>query len=78
MLQKQKLRLLLAGGLFFISLGGWILHVRIHPPPEHVAYYVPFVAGLIGFSAVPARAGGGLHAVARPYRPLLRTARQAA
>jgi len=54
MLQKEKLRRLLAGGLFFISLGGWILHVRIHPPSENASYYVPFIAGLIGFTAVPA------------------------
>ena len=54
MLQKQKLRWLLVGGLFFISLGGWILHVRIHPPADFAPNYVPFIAGLISFTAVPA------------------------
>lgn len=54
MLQKQKLRLLLVGGLFFISLGGWMLHVRIHPPLARAANTVPFVAGLIGFTVVAA------------------------
>ena len=54
MLQKQKLRWLLVGGLFFISLGGWILHMRIHPPLNHAANSVPFVVGLISFTAVAA------------------------
>jgi hypothetical protein len=54
MLQKQKLRWLLVGGFFFISVGGWILHVRIHPPLDLAANSVPFVAGLIGFTAVAA------------------------
>jgi hypothetical protein len=46
MLQKQKLRWLLVGGFFFISLGGWILHVRIDPPFDIAANSVPFVAAL--------------------------------
>jgi hypothetical protein len=54
MLQKQKLRLLLVAGLFFVSLGGWMLHVRIHPPLKLAANYVPFIAGLMSITAVPA------------------------
>ena len=46
MRQKQKLRLLLVAGLFFVSLGGWLLHGRIHPPSK-------LIAGLISIVAVP-------------------------
>lgn len=54
MVQKQKLRLLLVAGLFFISLGGWMLHVRIHPPLKLAANSIPFIAGLMSITAVPA------------------------
>jgi hypothetical protein len=54
MLQKQKLRLSLVAGLFLISLGGWILHLRIHPLFKLAANYVPFIAGLIGITVLPA------------------------
>jgi hypothetical protein len=53
MVQKQKVRVLLVVGLFFISLGGWLLHMRIHPISKLAAGWVPFVAGLIGVTAVP-------------------------
>ena len=53
MRQKQKLRLLLVAGLFFVSLGGWLLHGRIHPPSKLAVNYIPFIAGLISIVAVP-------------------------
>ena len=54
MVQKQKLRWLLVAGLFFVALGGWMLHFRIHPPLRLPANYVPFCVGLVGVLAVPA------------------------
>ena len=54
MKQKQKLRLCLVIALFLVSLGGWLLHVRIHPPSKLAINYIPFVAGLLGMTAVPA------------------------
>jgi hypothetical protein len=53
MTQKQKLRLLLVVGLAFVSLGGWLLHGRIHPPSKLSVDYIPFIVGLISFTAVP-------------------------
>lgn len=53
MVQKHKVRLLLVAGLFFISLGGWLLHMRIHPLSKLAANWVPFFAGLISVTAVP-------------------------
>jgi cation transport ATPase len=52
MVQKQKIRVLLVAGLFFISLGGWLLHMRIHPISKLALNWVPFVAGLISVTAV--------------------------
>jgi hypothetical protein len=53
MTQKQKLRLLLVVGLAFASFGGWLLHGRIHPPSKLALNYIPFIAGLISFTALP-------------------------
>ena len=53
MVQKHKVRLLLVAGLFFISLGGWLLHMRIHPLHKLPANWVPFFAGLISVTAIP-------------------------
>ena len=54
MLQKHKLRLWLVAGLFFLSLGGWLLHLRIHPLSKLPAHYIPFFAGLLGCTLLPA------------------------
>jgi hypothetical protein len=53
MVQKQKIRMLLLAGLFFISLGGWLLHMRIHPLSKLPVNWVPFIAGLISVTAIP-------------------------
>ncbi len=54
MRQKQKLRLVLVTGLFLISLGGWLLHLRIHPPSKLVANLIPMIAGLMSITALQA------------------------
>jgi len=53
MVQKQKVRLLLVGALFFVSLGGWMLHIRMHPPLKQAVHLVPFLAGLLSITAIP-------------------------
>lgn len=53
MTQKQNLRLALIFGLFFISLGGWLLHLRIHSPAQNPANYFPFIIGLLNIVIVP-------------------------
>ncbi len=50
-LKKEIRKEILA--LFFISLGGWCLHVRIHPVSAGLANLAPFVYGLLSFLAVP-------------------------
>jgi hypothetical protein len=39
--------------LIFISLGGWCLHVRVHPMSVNLSYLAPFLAGLFSFVIVP-------------------------
>jgi hypothetical protein len=53
MRQKQKLRLLLISGLIFVSLGGWLLHLRLHPPFKLPANIIPFLAEMISFTVLP-------------------------
>ncbi len=39
--------------LIFISLGGWMMHYRIHPISENPFYYLPFITGLLNIIFVP-------------------------
>ena len=40
--------------IFFLSLGGWMLHYRIHPPSQGIpANYFPFIIGLVNILFVP-------------------------
>jgi hypothetical protein len=53
MTQKQNLKTLLIFGLFFISLGGWLLHLRIHAPSVNTVNYIPFFIGLANVLIIP-------------------------
>ena len=53
MTQKQNIRITLVCGLFFISLGGWLLHLRIHPPSVDSINYIPFFIGLANVAIIP-------------------------
>jgi hypothetical protein len=53
MTQKQNLRNTLIFGLFFVSLGGWLLHLRVHSPSANSLNYIPFFAGLFSIVVVP-------------------------
>jgi hypothetical protein len=45
--------------LMFMSLGGWLLHLRIHPPPldpdgaHNPAFWFPFIFGLMNVLVSP-------------------------
>jgi hypothetical protein len=45
--------------LVFLSLGGWLLHARVHPvsfdpaSPSNPAFFVPFVWGLVNIVVTP-------------------------
>jgi len=55
---KKELRLPILG-IFLLSLGGWLLHLRAHPvsfdaaEPSNPAFLVPYIAGILGIAAVP-------------------------
>lgn len=50
---KKREGCLAAWGLFFISAGGLLLHVRIHPTRVDAFNWVPIIIGLVTMLAVP-------------------------
>jgi len=53
MKKKDYLRTVLIVAIFFLAVGGWLLHMRIHIPAEDAENYIPFVAGFISVFVVP-------------------------
>ena len=53
MKKKDYLRLVLILAIFFLALGGWLLHLRIHPLAKDAENYIPFVAGLLSVIVIP-------------------------
>jgi len=45
--RKKMIKATLIVGLFFLALGGWLLHLRIHPPAMDADYFIPFAAGIV-------------------------------
>jgi hypothetical protein len=53
MKNKDYLRLVLILAIFFLALGGWLLHLRIHPIAKDAENYIPLVAGFISVFLIP-------------------------
>lgn len=53
MKKKDYLRLVLILAIFFLALGGWLLHLRIHPLAKDAEHYIPFAAGFISVFVIP-------------------------
>jgi hypothetical protein len=53
MKKKDYLRLVLILAIFFLALGGWLLHLRIHLTAKDAENYIPFVAGFISVFVIP-------------------------
>jgi hypothetical protein len=53
MKKKDYLRFTLILAIFFLALGGWLLHLRIHPLAKNVEHYIPAVAGFISVIIIP-------------------------
>lgn len=51
MFRKETCMLIL--GLFLISLGGLLLHIRIHPPTKDAINWIPAVLGVMSVIALP-------------------------
>jgi hypothetical protein len=39
--------------IFLLALGGWLLHLRIHPIAKDAENYIPLIAGFISVFAIP-------------------------
>ncbi|PKN84268.1 MAG: hypothetical protein CVU51_10800 [Deltaproteobacteria bacterium HGW-Deltaproteobacteria-1] len=53
MRKKDYLRFILILAIFFMALGGWLLHLRIHELGKNSSNYIPAIAGLISVFIVP-------------------------
>ena len=53
MKKKDYLRLVLILAIFFLALGGWLLHLRIHPIAKDAENYIPLMAGFISVIVTP-------------------------
>jgi hypothetical protein len=40
-------------GLFFISLGGLLLHLRVHPPTDEASNWIPAIFGVLSVIVLP-------------------------
>lgn len=47
------MRLVLILAIFFLAMGGWLLHLRIHPMTKDAENYIPLVAGFISVFVIP-------------------------
>lgn len=52
MIFKKELRKPILA-LLFLSLGGWLLHFRIHHPSANPSNFVPFIFGLLNVLVTP-------------------------
>jgi hypothetical protein len=52
MSQKNNLKRLLILGFFSISLGGFLLHLAIHPPLSNPAHWIPFSVGFASIAGI--------------------------
>jgi hypothetical protein len=51
--KNNYLRSVLILAIFFLALGGWLLHLRIHPIAKDAENYIPLIAGFISVFAIP-------------------------
>jgi hypothetical protein len=51
--KKDYVRTVLILAVFLLALGGWLLHLRIHPTSKDPENYIPFVAGFISVFLIP-------------------------
>lgn len=51
--RKKLIKITLVVGLFFLTLGGWFLHNRIHPFPKSINFIIPFISGIVSVFCLP-------------------------
>ncbi len=53
MTNKKRIKLTLIIGLIFLSVGGFLMHSRIHPPLMDADNLIPFLSGLVSIFIIP-------------------------
>lgn len=51
--KKKALKATLVAGLFSLALGGWLLHLRIHPLAKGADNLIPCVSGIVSVFCLP-------------------------
>jgi len=51
--RKQLIKTTLIASLFCLALGGWLLHLRIHPISKDEDNLIPFVSGVLSVFGLP-------------------------
>lgn len=51
--RKKTIRTTLIACLFLLALGGWFLHLRIHPLAKDAENIVPLISGIISVFCIP-------------------------
>lgn len=51
--RKKMVKITLIACLFFIALGGWFLHIRIHPLVKNADNVIPLISGIISVFCIP-------------------------
>ena len=51
--RKEMIKTALITGLFFLALGGWLLHLRIHTLAKSEDNVIPLISGIISVFCLP-------------------------
>jgi hypothetical protein len=51
--RKENIKVTLLTAFFCLALGGWVLHLRIHPIARNIDYIIPFISGIISVFCLP-------------------------
>jgi hypothetical protein len=52
--RKKAIKVTLVMSLFFLALGGLLLHLRIHPPAKHYTNIINLISGIVSVFFLPA------------------------
>lgn len=51
--RKKSIKAILVAGLFLLGLGGWLLHLKLHPFTKDVDFIIPLISGVISVFCLP-------------------------
>ena len=51
--RKKRIKAILVASLFFLALGGWLLHLRIHPLVKDAENIIPLISGVVSVFCLP-------------------------